>query len=192
MVQCDISEPRQLERGARSIGPGGWAVEAGRAISTLLGSCVAVCLWDPLMKIGGMNHFMLPRRSPAREGSDLDTLLCGDFAMEALLNEMLARGVRRERLQAKAFGGGAVVAALTQSNIGAQNVQFAREWLGREGIPLIADDFLGCWSRKVVFDPRSGDVFCRRGETASSQLLEAEARYRRELAKPRPMVVELF
>lgn len=192
MVVGITSDARELERAAHSIGPGGWAVETGRPIATLLGSCVAVCLWDPLMKIGGMNHFMLPRRLPGREGSDFDTLLCGDFAMEALLNAMLARGARRERLRAKAFGGGAVVAALTESSIGLQNVRFAKEWLAREGIALISEDFLGRWSRKIVFEPTTGDVFCRRGETVSSQLLEAEERYRRKLATPQRTSIDLF
>lgn len=186
------NQARELERSARSIGPGAWAVETARPIATLLGSCVAVCLWDPLMKIGGMNHFMLPRRAPNRTSIDFDTLLCGDYAMEALLNAMLARGARRERLQAKAFGGGAVVAALTHSSIGAKNVEFAREWLTREGISLLAADFLGCWSRKVVLDPVSGDVFCRRGEAVSAQLIAAEERYGKTLATPHRTDIELF
>lgn len=90
-----INEGRELERFARNIGPGDWAIEAARPIATLLGSCVAVCLWDPQAKIGGMNHFMLPSRSPGRVTTDFDVLLCGDFAMEALMNAMLGRGARR-------------------------------------------------------------------------------------------------
>ncbi|WP_343316726.1 chemotaxis protein CheD [Aromatoleum buckelii] len=187
-----INEGRELERFARTIGPGDWAIEATRPIGTLLGSCVSVCLWDPRAKIGGMNHFMLPSRSPGRATTDFDVLLCGDFAMEALMNAMLARGARRERLQAKAFGGGAVVAALTETGIGARNVEFAREWLAREGIPLLGTDFLGPWSRKIVLNPVTGDAFCRRNQAVPAQLVQAEERYGQTLALPRQTAVELF
>lgn len=192
MVVSSKSDTRDLERTARSIGPGAWAVEAGRPIATLLGSCVAVCLWDPETKVGGMNHFMLPRRSPGRDSNDFDSLLCGDYAMEALLNAMLGRGARRHRLQAKAFGGGAVVAGLTHTRIGEQNVTFTRDWLARESIPLIAADFLGRWSRKIILDPITGDAFCRRGEEVSNALIHAEERYGRTLEKPYKSNIELF
>lgn len=186
------SNPRELERHAHSIGPGGWAVESARPIMTLLGSCVAVCLWDPVLRVGGMNHFMLPRKSVHRTTADIDVLLCGDFSMEALLNGMLARGARRDRLLAKAFGGGAVVAALTHTRIGAQNVEFASDWLARENIPLSASDFLGRWSRKVILDPATGDAFCRRGEEVPLQLVTAEENYNKSLAQPRKSDIELF
>ncbi len=188
----DSASPRELERRAHSIGPGGWAVESERPIMTLLGSCVAVCLWDPALRLGGMNHFMLPRKAVHRTTADIDVLLCGDYAMEALLNGMLARGARRQRLQAKAFGGGAVVAALTHTSIGRQNAEFAREWLEREKIPLVASDFLGRWSRKLIFDPASGDAFCRRGEEVPLQLIQEEERYGKSLARPRKGNIELF
>jgi chemotaxis protein CheD len=187
-----MSQARELERIARSIGPGGWAVESSRPIATLLGSCVAVCLWDPALKIGGMNHFMLPRSGRQHTTPDIDILLCGDFAMEALLNGMIARGARRNRMQAKAFGGGAVVAGLTHTHIGQQNVEFAREWLTRENIPLVASDFLGRWSRKIILDPGTGDAFCRRGEEVPGTLIQAEERYGRTLAAPHKTDIELF
>lgn len=181
---------RELDRLAHSINPGGWAVEDARPISTLLGSCVAVCLWDPQLQLGGMNHFMLPSYGKTNT-RDLDVLLCGDYSMEALMNAMLARGARKSRMQAKAFGGGNVLASLSGTNIGERNVEFAREWLAREGVTLVASDFLGTWSRRVVFDPRSGDAFCKRGET-SQQVLAAEQNYRQTLAQPKKSNVELF
>lgn len=185
-------EARELERRAHTIGPGGWAVETARPIATLLGSCVAVCLWDPILKVGGMNHFMLPRKGGQRTTADIDTLLCGDFSMEALLNGMLARGAQRARLQAKAFGGGAVVAGLTHTSIGKQNVDFAQDWLQRERIPLIASDFLGRRSRKLVFDPSTGDAFCRQGEEVPERLVQAEEQYNKTLIRPHKTDIELF
>lgn len=187
-----MREARELERVAHTIGPGAWAVENSRPIATLLGSCVAVCLWDPVLKLGGMNHFMLPRSGGRHTTADIDTLLCGDFAMEALLNGMITRGARRNRLQAKAFGGGAVVAGLTHTRIGHQNVEFTREWLARENIPLLASDFLGRWSRKIILDPATGDAFCKRGAEVPNVLIQEEERYGKALATPRKTDIELF
>ena len=96
---------KEIERLARNVQPGAWSVESEKPLSTLLGSCVAVCLFDPALKIGGINHFMLPEMGRSKYG-DVDSLLSGNFAMEALLNALLGRGARKPRLQAKAFGGG--------------------------------------------------------------------------------------
>lgn len=174
---------RELERIAHNVTPGGWAVEAERPIATLLGSCVSVCLFDPHLHIGGLNHFMLPtfERSTNR---DFDTLLCGSFAMEALFNALMARGARKSRLQAKAFGGGTIIASLAQTGIGERNVEFAKEWLTREGIHLVAADVLGPWSRKIVLDPHTGDVFSRRMSQAaeSARIARDEQAYRQSLA----------
>lgn len=135
---------RGLERVARVINPGGWAVESERPIATLLGSCVAVCLIDPQLHLAGMNHFLLPSGQPggSRRSTDEDTVLHGDYAMEVLRNAMYARGASPARLIAKAFGGGNVVNAI-QMAIGSRNAEFAREWLQREGIPLLSSDLGG-------------------------------------------------
>lgn len=185
---------KELERAARNVSPGEWAVETERPIATLLGSCVSVCLYDPQLRIGGLNHFMLPsfERSSNR---DFDTLLCGSFAMEALFNGLLGRGARKNRLVAKAFGGGTIIASLAQTGIGERNVQFAKEWLDREGIHLVASDVLGPWSRKIVFQPQTGDVFSRRmgGEAEATRIAREEEVYQQSLVKKAPKSnVELF
>jgi chemotaxis protein CheD len=150
---------KEIERLSRNIHPGAWAIEVERPLSTLLGSCVAVCLFDPKMKIGGINHFMLPNMGRGKN-NDVDSLLSGDYAMESLLNAMLNKGAKKAQLQAKAFGGGTIIE--TSLSIGMRNASFTKEWLAREGIPLKSSDFLGPWSRKVLFLPASGDAFCRR------------------------------
>ncbi|MEI7431427.1 MAG: chemotaxis protein CheD [Betaproteobacteria bacterium] len=153
---------KDLERLARSVHPGAWAIETQQPLSTLLGSCVAVCLFDPLLKIGGINHFMLPDMGRNKHG-DVDSLLSGNFAMEALLNALLSKGAKKVRLQAKAFGGGTIIDTDGGSlSIGMRNANFAKEWLTREGIPLKSSDFLGPWSRKIVFLPFNGEAFCKR------------------------------
>lgn len=189
---------QEIERLARVIHPGAWAIEPERPLSTLLGSCVAVCLFDPQARVGGLNHFMLPS---IRRGSndDVDTLLSGAYAMESLLNALLQRGARKVRLQAKAFGGGTIINTSGPSmSIGVRNAEFAKEWLAREGIPLLAADFLGPWSRKVLFLPTTGDAFCRRMVTnmaTAETIAREEQSYAATLAqKPKTTdkKIELF
>lgn len=186
---------KDFERIARNLNPGGWAVEADRPIATLLGSCVAVCLYDPKLKIGGMNHFLLPSRARSAN-ADTDIILNGDYAMEILANSLFNQGARKERLVAKAFGGGTIVSSIRMA-IGERNAEFAREWLEREGIPLVASDLSGPWSRKVVFVPQTGDAFCRRIATTQAAALEAvraELEYEKSLARPKTgeKKIELF
>ena len=188
---------KEIERLARNIHPGAWAIEPERPLSTLLGSCVAVCLYDPQARVGGLNHFMLPniRRN---SNDDVDTLLSGSYAMESLLNALLMKGAKKIRLQAKAFGGGTIINTTGDSlSIGLRNANFTREWLNREGIPLKASDFLGPWSRKVLFVPSNGDAWCKRIVTshATAEVIAREERaYAATLAAPKPPAnnVELF
>ena len=83
---------KDIERLARNVQPGAWSVESEKPLSTLLGSCVAVCLFDPALKIGGINHFMLPEMGRSKYG-DVDSMLSGNFAMEALLKALFAKSV---------------------------------------------------------------------------------------------------
>lgn len=177
---------RDFERLALNINPGGWSVQTDRPIATLLGSCVAVCFYDPKLKLAGMNHFLLPSRASTKLG-DEDIVLNGDYAMEVLLNAMYGKGAQRARLVAKAFGGGNIVNSI-QMAIGARNAEFAKEWLEREGIPLVASDFGGAWSRKVIIDPISGDAFCRRNpinQPDVQAMVRAESDYEKSLIVPK-------
>jgi len=187
-------DPRALERAARNINPGGWAVETERPISTLLGSCVAVCLYDPKFKLAGMNHFLLPSRKQT-QNDDVDVILSGDYSMEVLLNSMISKGARKDRMVAKAFGGGTIVTSIRMA-IGERNAEFAKEWLDREGIRLVASDFGGAWSRKVLLVPASGDAFCRRmptNQAVVAQVVEEEQKYQDSLVRPAAgKRVELF
>jgi len=189
---------KDIERYARNVQPGAWLVDAERPLATLLGSCVAVCLFDPQLKIGGINHFMLPDIRRSKYG-DVDSLLSGNFAMEALLNALLSKGAKKPRLQAKAFGGGTIIDCDDGSaGIGQRNAEFTREWLSREGIALLSSDLLGPWSRKVVFLPFSGEAFCKRlltnMATAAVIAREERAYAATLLQKPKPTEnkIELF
>jgi len=180
MIDYSALPCREIEKLAQSLQPGEWAVGCERPIATLLGSCVAVCLIDRGLNLAGMNHFMLPQMSRKTHAAD-DIQLAGDACMAALLNSMLANGAARHRIRAKAFGGGAIIEANQSGShsIGKSNAEFAREWLNRENIPIIASDFLGPWSRKVLLVLCNGDAYCKR---VTSKLIGMEALAREEKA----------
>ncbi len=148
MRQVDHAEPRAnvvIAQGQFALG-----TAPDRVISTILGSCVAVCLWDPAAAVGGMNHILLPQGERDRLGP----LNFGASDMERLLNALLKAGAVRRRLRAKAFGGAAMVTGL--SDIGSQNVAFVRRFLRSEGIPCVAESLGGTRARRVQFWPTSG------------------------------------
>lgn len=194
-VDWDALSPQEIERMSSNISPGGWLVDRDKPMSTLLGSCVAVCMFDPQAGLGGMNHFMLLNMRRG-SGADVDSVLSGDYAMEVLLNGLIGRGAVRGRIRAKAFGAGTIISSLAATGIGARNAEFAQEWLSREGIPLMASDFLGPWSRKVLFVPATGVVWCRRMPTTlatAQEIAREEALYAESLQrKPPANNVELF
>jgi len=125
-------------------------------ISTLLGSCVAVCLQDPVARIGGMNHFLL-----SEPGGDVivrreDQQRYGVHAMELLINAMMAEGASRSRLRAHLYGGANLIAGL--GRIGSSNAAFAREFMSTEGIEIGRCELEGTRARKVEFMPYEGRV----------------------------------
>jgi chemotaxis protein CheD len=126
--------------------------DPGIVLSTVLGSCVAACIRDPTANVGGMNHFLLPGdkdRDLTREAERY-----GVHLMELLVNELLKRGARRERLEAKLFGGAQVVDGLT--DIGAKNAEFAERFLRYEGIVFAGGSLGGACGRRIEFWPVSG------------------------------------
>lgn len=128
-------------------------------IVTVLGSCVAACVWDTQLKIGGMNHFMLPGDSAV--GAPVDKAMrYGNFAMEELINDLLRRGARRTSLEIKVFGGGNVLSTMGQASvpIGDRNSQFVRDYLHDEGFRIAAEDLGGIHPRRIHFFPRLGKV----------------------------------
>lgn len=138
-------------------------------IMTVLGSCIAACLWDSRMRIGGMNHFMLP------DGDSMDISgRYGSYAMELLINEMLKLGARRETLQAKIFGGAQVMHSFTTMNVGERNTQFVVNYLHTERIPVVSEDVLDIYPRKVCFFPVTGKAMVKRLAHAHPEELVAQ------------------
>ena len=119
-------------------------------MTTVLGSCISVCLHDARSGIGGMNHFLLPKRSGAAGNNER----FGAYSMELLINALLKEGASKDRLVAKMFGG----ASMTQlkQGIGEKNIAFAHEFLTDEGIAVVAESCGGFEARKVRFYPKSG------------------------------------
>ncbi len=151
-----ITESGSLKR--VTVRPGGYYVTDHPVIvSTLLGSCVSVCLYDPIRRIAGMNHFLMSNRRYAKN-MPLSIAEAGRYgiqAMELLINAMLKRGAQRENLRAKAFGGGSVIPSLGKGDnffcVGEVNVRFIREFLKNDGIPLVMADLGGDRGRVIYF-----------------------------------------
>jgi chemotaxis protein CheD len=128
-------------------------------IVTVLGSCVAACIRDPVVGIGGMNHFMLPQHKSGDWGADSRSARFGNFAMEKLVNELLKAGCARERLEVKVFGGGNVTD--TSNAIGTDNAEFVLRYLEAEGLHCAAMDLGGEHPRRIHYYPATGKVVRR-------------------------------
>ena len=140
-------------------------------IMTVLGSCIAACLWDGRIRAGGMNHFMLP------DGDSADGFgRYGSYAMELLINDMLKMGARRETMQAKVFGGAQVMAGFTTMNVGERNTKFVLDYLATERIPIVSQDVLDIHPRKVCFFPVTGKALVKRLAHSHPETLAVEER----------------
>jgi len=126
-------------------------------ITTILGSCIALCLWDWRKRIGGMNHYLLP------EGQDdgPNRLRYGNVANPALLHEMTALGCAVKNLRAKIFGGSSSLAAKPALSVGTRNVQLAEEFLHAAGIPIVAKEVSGRRGRRLIFNTHDGATLIR-------------------------------
>lgn len=136
-------------------------------LTTVLGSCVSACVRDSTAGIGGMNHFMLPDDGgtnvpDSSAAISIQAMRYGTYAMDVLLNELLKAGARRDRLEAKVFGGGAVLANMTMLNIGDRNADFVLRYLQMEKVRITAQDLRGNLPRRVSYFPESGQVMVRK------------------------------
>jgi chemotaxis protein CheD len=151
--------------------PGEYYVSADDlVVMTVLGSCIAACIWDPRVRVGGMNHFMLP------EGGSDSGGRYGSYAMELLINELMKQGARRETMQAKVFGGGAVMSSFTTMNVGERNTKFVLDYLQTERIAVVSKDVLDVHPRKVCFFPATGKAMVKRLASSNTDALETQER----------------
>jgi chemotaxis protein CheD len=144
-----------------------------KVVYTVLGSCISVCLRDPVINVGGMNHFMLA--APASNSALdrwVDSGRYGSFAMEMLINGIVKYGGKKERLEAKVFGGGKIYDST--NNIGAKNAAWAMDYLENEGVPLLKADVGDLCPRKVYFFTDSGKVLMKKLDRLASKTIENE------------------
>ena len=124
-------------------------------ITTILGSCIAICLYDPVLQVGGMNHFMLPLWN----GQGLASPRYGNIAIEKLIRNLEAMGSKKSNVKAKVFGGAEIIATnISQFMIGERNIKLAKDILHEEGIPIISSSTGGKLGRKIIFNTQTGEV----------------------------------
>lgn len=183
------------EKFAAKILPGEFYVTCSdEVITTVLGSCISACIRDPIFGIGGMNHFMLPISADGGWGGETvgHATRYGNFAMEHLINEILKNGGARHHLEVKVFGGGRVLANMT--NVGQRNIDFVKEYIRVEGLKLLAEDVGDVFPRKVQYQPLSGRVRIKKMRSTYSQTVaEREREYMQNIdARPVTGEIDLF
>jgi len=153
-------------------------------MSTILGSCVATCLFDPTAGVGGMNHFLLGEPPEGSRDQNFDRNY-GLYLMELLINEMLQLGARKSHMKGRLYGGANLNTDFAA--IGSANAKFAREFLRREGIVQVYEDLEGHHARRIQFRPASGQVRCH-------EVAKYEAPKEKPPVRPQSAVgaVELF
>ncbi|MEL0634106.1 chemoreceptor glutamine deamidase CheD [Pseudoalteromonas carrageenovora] len=162
-------------------------------ISTVLGSCIAACVYDEKLGIGGVNHFMLPvKKGEHVEGAHSLSGRYGNWAMEYLINEVLKNGGSRKNLKIKLFGGGRIISAMT--DIGLGNISFANAYIKEEALNLVAHDMGGPWPRKIFFHPNTGKVHVKKLKNLHNNTIEKrEVKYLQNLQQQdKKTDIELF
>ena len=140
---------------------------------TVLGSCISACIRDPFVKVGGMNHFLLPDGANAADAP----LRYGAYSMEKLINDILKLGGKKERLEVKLFGGGNVIES--SAKIGDKNVKFVRDYLLNEGLQINQEDLGGTYPRRIHYFPDTGKVMMKKicGDREVEEVKKEEKQY---------------
>lgn len=176
--------------------PGEYFVTSSdEAIYTTLGSCISACIRDRVSGIGGMNHFMLPASASSDSWKAADNSASaryGNVAMEHLINNILKNGGKRQNLEAKIFGGGRIIANMT--DVGLRNITFARDYLQTEGLKVTSEDVGDTFPRMVVYFPATGKVRVKRMRSLhNNTIIELETKYLHTIEdKPVSGGIELF
>ena len=183
---------REFRVDAVKILPGQYHASRTGAITTVLGSCVSTCLWDPVERIGGMNHFMLPGDTASPNSAWAASARFGVYAMEVLINQMIRMGADRKRLVAKVFGGAQLLAGFDRLDVGTKNAEFALDFLKVEGIRVLAQDLMDVCPRKVHFFVDSGKVQVKRLAMSPSEPVQRREREYLKRLDARGGEVEIF
>jgi chemotaxis protein CheD len=164
-----------------------FATHNGEILYTVVGSCIATCMYDKERKVAGMNHFLLPGMMRPDEILSCEVGRYGMFAMELLIGELIKLGARREGLQAKVFGGGNVLKfRSSDGDVTKSNIRFARKFLELEGIPIVKENLGGGDGRKILFFSDSDRVLMKRFDIATEpRLILSEENYKRRIFQKR-------
>jgi chemotaxis protein CheD len=188
---------RMLSVAAAKILPGElYVTQRNEVIVTVLGSCVSACIRDVDSGLGGMNHFMLPVQDDMafRTGDDLsDSTRYGNWAMEFLINTLFKYGAKKSNLEIKIVGGGQVISAIQQIDVGKKNVEFVKEYLKKERLFISGEDVGGPFPRKVYYFPKTGVVKVKKIQTtANDTIILREKEYAEHIKNQNGNDVELF
>ena len=185
MVQDDAAQFAHIRRmrdprfphEIASILPGEFFVSSEpMVVYTVLGSCISACIRDPLVGVGGMNHFMLPEPKESGHDSWGESTRYGSFAMESLINEILKRGGHRSRLEIKLFGAGKIYDG--KIDVGDKNSKWVLQYLQSEGLTVVKTDLGDVFPRKVYYHTDSGKVLMKKIERVKNRtILDRETEY---------------
>lgn len=174
-------DPHQRIRACK-ITPGEYCVtDSGEVIVTVLGSCVIACIRDWRRGIGGMYQFMVVN---VNEDQPLNQRMesMASAGMDNFINHLVDRGAEESELEAKVFGGGNILNGMQRNNVGARSAQFLRSYLAGRNIPVLADDMLGIYPRKVYFFPETGEVLVKKLKDIKNEtILQREQEYSHRL-----------
>jgi chemotaxis protein CheD len=160
-------------------------------LSTVLGSCISACIYDPKTKRGGMNHFMLPKSDSGTWGGSSAGMRFGNFAMEVLINEILTLGRKRTDLEVKIFGGGQIMGDIM--GVGDKNIAFINDYVRSENLHVTQKSLGERFARRLFYFPATGAVIERKVpvEGENQEIIKQETRYQRAF-KPKDCEIELF
>lgn len=183
LLAPDVYFDREHNIEAAKIAPGEYYATAREMLLvTVLGSCVCACIRDRVSGIGGMNHFMLPDNGQDKNNPLGNSARYGAYAMEILINQLMKMGAKRSNLEAKVFGGAAVLRGFTVNVVGESNAEFVLRYLKTENIRVAAQDLLDIYPRKVYFFPQTGLVRVKKLKTVHNDtIINRESDYKSRL-----------
>jgi len=159
-----------------------YVTTANEMISTVLGSCISACIRDVETGVGGMNHFMLPETTEHNLSTGAENVVgnatrYGNYAMEHLINMILANGGKRKNLEVKLFGGGKIIPTL--GDVGLHNINFVLEYIDTEALQLVSQDLGDIYPRKVNYFPKTGKVRMKKIKDLHNEtIVSREKQYR--------------
>ena len=183
---------------AAKILPGEYYVTTeNEMVTTVLGSCISACIRDVVSGVGGMNHFMLPETTKHRLNEGVESVVgnatrYGNYAMEHLINMILANGGKRKNLEVKVFGGGKIIPTL--GDIGLKNINFVLDYIDTEALKLVSQDLGDIYPRKIIYFPQSGKVRMKKIKDLHNETIAIRERQYSSSIKDEPVVsdIELF